>query len=69
LKEVDYECKMLALKMLGITVWLDGENVEVTGTLDPSIALTPSEGRQPLSNFLPLSVDGEEVQKGVRFKV
>jgi hypothetical protein len=26
-------------------------------------------GRQPLSNFLLLSVDGEEVQKGVRFKV
>jgi len=27
--------------MLGITVWLNGENVEVTGTIDPGIVLTP----------------------------
>ena len=41
LKDVDYEGKRLALKMLGITVWLDGENLEVTGALDLRIVLTP----------------------------
>jgi hypothetical protein len=39
--DLDYDGKRLALDMLGITVWLDGENVEVTGTLDPGIVLTP----------------------------
>lgn len=52
LKEVDYEGKRLALKMLGITVWLDGENVEVTGTLDPGIVLTPlSAGYSPFGRL------------------
>ena len=35
LPNLDFEGKRLALDMLGITVWLDGENVEVTGTIDP----------------------------------
>ena len=35
LSELDFEGKRLALDMLGITVWLDGENVEVTGIIDP----------------------------------
>jgi len=35
LPTLDLEGKRLALDMLGITVWLDGENVEVTGTIDP----------------------------------
>ncbi|MFC2013258.1 recombinase family protein [Chloroflexota bacterium] len=34
LPTLDIEGKRLALDMLGITVWLDGENVEVTGTID-----------------------------------
>ena len=34
LPQLDFEGKRLALDMLGITVWLDGENVEVTGTID-----------------------------------
>jgi hypothetical protein len=38
----DFEGKRQALEMLGITVWLDGENVEITGVLDTSIVLTPS---------------------------
>ena len=32
---LDFEGKRLALDMLGITVWLDGEAVEIAGTLDP----------------------------------
>jgi hypothetical protein len=28
--------------MPGITVWLDGENIEITGTIDPGILLMPS---------------------------
>ena len=39
---VDFEGKRLALDMLGITVWLDGENIEITGTVDPGIVLIPS---------------------------
>ena len=31
---LDFEGKRLALDMLGITVWLDGQTIEVTGTLD-----------------------------------
>ena len=34
LPNLDYEGKRLGLDMLGITVWLDGENVEVTGIID-----------------------------------
>jgi site-specific DNA recombinase len=50
LPELDFEGKRLALDMLGITVWLDGENVEVTGTIDPEsvIVPTPSSLRTPL---------------------
>jgi len=42
---LDFEDKRLALDMLGITVWVDGENIEVTGTMDPenvSVATTDS---------------------------
>ena len=35
LPELDFEGKRLALDMLGITVYLDGENVEVTGVIEP----------------------------------
>ncbi len=35
LPELDFEGKRLALDMLGITVYLDGENVEITGVIDP----------------------------------
>ncbi|MFC1873367.1 hypothetical protein ACFLW3_00950 [Chloroflexota bacterium] len=34
LPNLDFEGKRLALDMLGITIWLDGENVEVTRTID-----------------------------------
>jgi site-specific DNA recombinase len=34
LPELDFEGKCLALDMLGITVYLDGENVEVTGVIE-----------------------------------
>jgi hypothetical protein len=42
LPDLDLEGKRLALDMLGITVYLDAENVEITGTIDPGIVLTPS---------------------------
>jgi len=49
LPELDFEGKRLALDMLGITVWIDGESVEVTGTIDPEsvIVRTPSSRRTP----------------------
>jgi hypothetical protein len=53
--DLDFEGKRLALDMLGITVYLDGENVEVTGTIDPGIVLTPSSLSFPLSDQLMLS--------------
>jgi len=48
ISKVDFEGKRLALDMLSITVWIDGENVEVTGTIDPGFVLTPSSLRTPL---------------------
>ena len=49
LPELDFEGKRLALDMLGITVWIDGESVEVTGTIDPESVnvRTPSSRRTP----------------------
>lgn len=35
LPNLDYEGKRLALDMLGITVWLDGKNIEITGMIKP----------------------------------
>ncbi|MFC2024874.1 recombinase zinc beta ribbon domain-containing protein [Chloroflexota bacterium] len=32
---LNFEGKRLALDMLGITVWIDGENVEITGIIEP----------------------------------
>ena len=37
LPNLDFEGKCLALDMLGITVWVDGENIEVTGTIEPEL--------------------------------
>jgi hypothetical protein len=42
---LDFEGKRLALNMLGITVYLDGENVEIAGIIypeDSSIAFKSS---------------------------
>ena len=35
LSNLDFESKRLASDALDITVWLDGQNVEVTGTIEP----------------------------------
>ena len=40
LPDLDFEGKRLALDMLGITVWIDGENVEITGTIDSEMVGT-----------------------------
>jgi hypothetical protein len=37
LSNLDFESKRLALDALDITVWLDGQNVEVTGIIEPEI--------------------------------
>ena len=39
LPELDFEGKRLALDMLGITVWLDNETVEIAGTIDPEVSV------------------------------
>ena len=42
---LDFDGKRQALDMLGITVWLDGENMEIGGTIplkDDVIVTTPS---------------------------
>ena len=33
LTTLDHETKRMVLDMLGIKVWIDGHNVEITGTL------------------------------------
>ena len=40
LTNLDFEGKRLALDMLGITVWLDGENVEVTGRIESELKVS-----------------------------
>jgi len=37
LPTLDFEGKRLALDMLNITVWLDGENIDVTGAIEPEV--------------------------------
>jgi len=39
---MNYEAKRYVLDMLGITVWLDGESIEITGVIAPRIVLIPS---------------------------
>lgn len=48
LPDLDFEGKRLALDMLGITVWLDGENVEVTGTIEPELTGVTLHTQSPL---------------------
>ena len=40
LPELDFEGKRLALDMLGITVWLDKDNIEITGMIDVEASVT-----------------------------
>ena len=54
ISKVDFKGKRLALDMLGITVWIDGENVEVTGIIDPGFVLTPSSAGYSLFHPPPL---------------
>jgi len=51
LPDLDLEGKRLALDMLGITVYLDAENVEITGTIDSGIVLTPLSAGYSLFPF------------------
>lgn len=39
LPSLDFEGKRLALEWLNITVWIDGENVNVTGVIEPEMAI------------------------------
>jgi hypothetical protein len=36
---LDFKGKRLALEMLNITVWVDGEAVEITGTIEPECGI------------------------------
>lgn len=60
IKVLDYEDKRRALDMLGITVWLDGEDIEITGTIpvsDEVIAGTLSEWHEHNKHLvLPFSI-------------
>jgi len=49
LPDLDYAGKRLALDMLDIMVYLDGENIEITGTIEPGIVLIPSSHATPPS--------------------
>jgi len=40
---MDFESKRLALEMLDITIWLDGENAEITGVIDPEYAIVTKQ--------------------------
>jgi site-specific DNA recombinase len=46
---LDFEGKRLALDMLNITVWLDGENIEVTGIIEPEKAVARCTSKQDRS--------------------
>jgi site-specific DNA recombinase len=38
-QNLDFEAKRLALNMLNITVWLEGDNIEITGIIEPEKAV------------------------------
>ena len=40
LPSLDFDGKRLALDMLGVTVWLDGQTIEVTGTIEPELKVS-----------------------------
>ena len=44
----------MALDVLGVTVYFDGENMEIMGILDPSIVLMSSGGLSNPSNVTSL---------------
>ena len=50
---LDYEGKRQVLDMLGITVWLDGETIEVNGTIDPDVVTVNMLSRSSLSTTTP----------------
>ena len=39
LPDLDYEGKQLALEMLDITVWLDNDTIEITGSIEPNLSV------------------------------
>ncbi|MFC1954999.1 hypothetical protein ACFLWZ_00405 [Chloroflexota bacterium] len=53
LPELDFEGKRLALEMLGITVWLDGENIEGIIELEKQV-LRCSSDTDSMSNVTPI---------------
>jgi len=55
ISSLDFEGKRQVLDMLGITVWLDGESVEVTGVIDTELV---RRGRSPLIKTFPCQGKG-----------
>jgi hypothetical protein len=37
IKDQDFAMKQDFMESMGITVWIDGENVNITGVLDPNL--------------------------------
>jgi len=46
---LDFKGKRQVLDMLGITVWLDGKTVEITGTIEPDVVIVDTPSRLSLS--------------------
>ena len=55
---LDYDGKRLVLDMLGITIWLDGDTAEITGTIAPESIVTVSVPMKEHihSNILPFKL-------------
>ena len=54
---LDFEGKRLALEMLNITVWVDGEAVEITGTIEPEYGIvTTHSSLRSHNTILPFSL-------------
>ena len=67
LPNTGYEGKRHILDMLGFTVWLDGGDMEITGTIDPSIVFTPPLAPFPLlEQSDPLSMSTDLFDSGLK---
>jgi uncharacterized phage infection (PIP) family protein YhgE len=65
---LDFEGKRLVLDMLGITVYLDGQNVEVTGVIEPEkqgVRCSSNQEEASPPSLIHPPKKGEEI-KGVR---
>jgi hypothetical protein len=64
LPDMNYEGKRQVLDMLGITIRLDRESIEITGIIDPGIVLMPSSTKPPPFHTIELQHENRTVWKG-----